>query len=540
MMSSRLSCLTLIFAMGSAHCIGLELGPEPQAEPIPQAPKPPITPLPWHLLPDSPCAIAIELKILTPPQGPPPDERWCNSRILFVDADAPGGRGGPQDPINSLTQALHIAKDRPLIRAVALRGKGPFVSPGQLLDGVSLLGGFYGDWRYTPTLRAHLDGVRPRADEPSVGLLAKDITRHTWLRNIQLVAAHAPSGQSSYGILAHRSPGLRLARVDLLAGQGGDGAPGESGQAGLHGDDGRPGLPGAKPDPRHVQSWGGRGGDALSRRCPHGSPSRSGQGGQGATPWSAPASGTASPFASPGLPGFDGQDGPEHELPYAPGGLGGLATGSFNEDGLFVPALASRGLDGLYGLPGADGAGGGGAHLGSLSNGVAPGGGSGGLGGCGGSPGQGGQPGGSSFALVLSLSDGVIIEESNLYADLPGDGGAGGAGGQGGAGGRGGQGAELICPNVAGLDKPAFEACEFAQLPAGDGGDGARAQDGGAGGGGAGGWSAAIVCHQSAMPVMRKSLIVPALGGQGGKPGGPDASAGAQGRSEPMLSCQQP
>lgn len=537
MMSSRVLSLALLFALGSTHCIGLDSGSDSEPQATPQSPKPPISPLPWHLRPDSPCALAIELKILTPPQGPPPDEQWCRTRIIFVDADAPGGSGGPLDPINSLTQALHIAKDRPLVRAIALRGKGPFVSPGELLDGVSFLGGFYDDWRYTPSARAHLSGVRPISGEPSIGLLAQDINRDTWLRNIQLIAAPAPSGQSSYGILAQRSPGLRLARVDLLSGQGGDGQPGSPGRPGLHGDPGQDGAPGARPDPRHVQTWGGKGGAAMSKRCPHGPIPQSGQGGQGATPWSAPSPGDAALHAAPGLPGFDGQAGPAHDLLYAPGGLGGLATGSFNEDGLFMPALASRGLDGLYGLHGTSGAGGGGAYLGALTNGVAPGGGSGGLGGCGGEPGQGGQPGGSSFALVLAQSDGVIIDEANLYADLPGDGGAGGAGGRGGSGGRGGQGAELICPNVAGLDKPAFEACEQASAPAGDGGDGARAQDGGAGGGGAGGWSAAIVCLQSAKPVLRKSFLVPALGGQGGKAGGPDASPGAQGRSEVMLSC---
>lgn len=527
----------LLSVLVSLLCVSLIYCVPEQDEPVePATPTPPTSPQ-WQPMPDSPCGVALALGILSEPKFEALDEAWCAERLIFVDAESNGGDGGRSRPFRTLSEAARAAKDRPITKAIILRGKGVYTSPSHWPDGVSLIGGFYQDWRYQPHLRAHLQSLPPKADAPTVGARLDLITRATTWANLQLRAADAAPGQSSYGLVISRSYGIKLWRVDLMAGRGGDGADGADGSAGLHGAPGSAGMPGASLHVGAAASWPGMGGLASRSSCrPE---SAQGAGGEGAAPQHPATAGLAAPYALGGAPGFDGHDAPPWDEPAARGGAGGLALGSWQDELLWTPSLLARGQDGLDGLPGLDGGGGGGALLSPGSSYIAPGGGAGGAGGCPGRAGLGGQPGGSSIALVLLDSEATSLHHVNLYNDTPGRGGAGGQGGAGGLGGDGGQGGEQICANVTGLDKPAYEACQPADLPAGDGGRGGDAQDGGGGGGGAGGNSAALVCVGSAAPYMLAVSMSAAPGGQGGQAGGPTATAGQRGTSHATLDCDK-
>ena len=136
---------------------------------------------------------------------------------------------------------------------------------------------------------------------------------------------------------------------------------------------------------------------------------------------------------------------------------------------------------------------------------------------------MGGTQGGSSFGLVLQISNGFLYTDLVLEPAAGGFGGAGGDAGPVGKGGVGGKGGDILV-------SPATS--KNATLLGGDGGKGGDGARGGHGGGGAGGHSIAIWCDGTYN--YNQMTMTPAAGGAGGASLG---LAGETGMSRQEYGC---
>lgn len=442
------------------------------------------------------------------PLGFEPDA--CAGAILYVDStQTSGGMGTKEAPYGSLVDALAAAKAS--TRAILIQGNATQTYPQgiELLNGVSLVGGWDDQWRPNPQFRPTIivGGVLP--NKSLYGVAARNINSPTTVSHLKFgTPDHAEPGASNYAFYVKDSTGLILDTVEISAGAAGKGTDGPKGV------DGSPGTPGEDASPASFvsnRSDGSEGDFSLPNfeACRQSMPElycTGARGGKGRY-WklssgsiSGEQNGRAS--ASGGAGGFAGTFG-------GPDGKRGLPGMYMSSSAVLGAAGQIRGsvVDGYWisqgtGGPGGIGpmGGGGGGGGGAFSSGLelpphcgmcqgcqvcpAPHGGGGGGGGEGGGPGSGGEPGGSSYGL-FALNSKLVVFASIVKAGFAGAGGEGGLGGAGGAGGRGGKGGSSII--VSGQPRPTSYR----------GGDGERGLDGlpgGPGGGGAGGDSLGAFC----------------------------------------------
>lgn len=476
-------------------------------------------------------ALAFELTVTGPRGTSAPDVVWvwvledpANAYWIAEHGDdaADGTRAAPMRTIQG---AIDRASAEALGADVYVAG-GSYDGSITLRSGVSVYGGFGGDWRRDPaTFVTGVNGGSTAINGQSV----LDLT----VEGLGILAADASEGMSSYGILLSGASGVRIVGNRITAGSGGAGAAGAGGADGRNGGRGRNGAQGSddgRGDCWEIRSWewdinrryvgpcGGAGGYAypVSYPVPY---NAGGQGGRGGYEGLDNAwwgwRGYGGTGGGGGAPGERRSKG-SHVQHGHNGGVGGAgANGSngapapfeFGEAGLLAGA-------GPSGLPGRNGSGGGGGGGGGaqggdwVDDGAGNGGGGGGQGGEGGSPGTGGVSGGGSFGVFLFASSDVTVRDNVVTTAAGGDGGAGGAGGAGGSGGAGG----------AGGNKDTDEV--------GRGGNGGRGGHGGAGGhgaGGNGGPSVGVLEDATTTATVSGNTIAVGTAGAGG------ASAGVAG-----------
>ena len=429
--------------------------------------------------------------------SPPPVAPPCElplAPVIHIASGAEGGDGSPERPFGRVADGLAVLADG---GGVARLMEGTYDETVVLIDGVHVVGGFDRDWRPgggETLLRGERD-----AEGRAVGVMADGI-ECGGLEAVSVTTVAAAPGASAYGIVARRSPGLRLERVDVRTGPAGDGAAGEDGARGANGGNGQDAwiVWGEFDCFSHLAA--GLGG--INRACP------GAQGGRGENMEQAPqAPGvSASSFAQchaagevEGCPEVFGGSGPpgrpgdarvdltpvEGWWPASPGTAGGPGQAHYGSAGAWA-----RGPD----QPRQILVGGGG-----------------GAGGCGGAGGEGGAGGGSAIALFVIDSPGLRVRNSRIRG---GNGGLGGRGGRGGAGGVGGRmGSGLSCRYV---EHPAFD-CDFMGVhcvaqaadhlaqPGGIGGDGGHGADG---------VSLGAHCTGGALDIDERSVFRAEAGGQ--------------------------
>ena len=415
----------------------------------------------------------------------------------------PENAGTKAAPVNTLKRALELttsAKQRIFVC------DGTYSERILLAAAVSLYGGLScsdGQWQSSDG-RASVGTLQ----EPGYALDVQKVAGAFEIADLEFVAGNG-SSESPNSVAARvvDTPGLRLKRVALVAGDGAQGKEGTNGATGEHRSNG-----GQPLDPKGQAAVAGTGGTELTCSCTTGGSTTGGAGG-----------GALNGTGSPGLPNLsgaapaDGQGGSGgstncvlglgHEGASAPNKGAAPSPTKLGEvvDGSWVP---QAGTNGDNGAPG-QGGGGGGANNG--------GGGGGGCGGCGGSGGAGGGGGGASIAL-LALNAPVTLVASTLMTANGGRGGKGGSGGSGGTPGGGGNG---------GTGNP-NNGCQ--------GGQGGRGGDGGHGSGGAGGLSVGIL-FQGPPPKLEGDTKSVQNGdkGAGGAPATGSANSGPDGRKEAVL-----
>lgn len=469
----------------------------------------------------------------------------CATSLIYVSNNASSSGDGTRDsPFTTIGEALTAAKTaepRPL--AILVQGTTPYTVQLELVNGVSIIGGFNDKWRYDKDIKSKL--TSPNTGGDVFGITARDINIPTLITNFTITNEDAVDGHHNYGAQIIDSPKLTIANSFIQAGKGGDGKDGEDGVKGGDGADGKGGSFGcAMPDVYKTygvplgsltfqcsdggtpiltslcnnQPKGGRGGDGGKFK----------QNGEFAAPYPiAPTRGTesqGSPEAIGGQIGSDGQDGVQQST-RAEHGLPGQPNGKISGNGTWTNESNATGSQGMDGSHGAGGGGGGGARFERTFNDelpfTAPGGGSGGNGGCGGTGGFGGTPGGTSIGLVAVNSNGLALVSSSFLANEGGSGGVGGIGAEGGSGGRGGKGGTLVVLKEKCQSNGANRICSpdgsrlFTHV-GGDGGDGAKGQSGGNGAGGAGGNSYGAYCIGTVPERTEDTQFTASFGGNGG------------------------
>lgn len=281
--------------------------------------------------------------------------RSCDAAI-FVHA-ATGSDATADGSANAPFQTLQAAIDAAAARHlpyVLIAGADTYSGPVQLANGVSIVGGFTGDWRPDPEQTPTITANAPPDAEHQWAVLAESITRTVTLRNLRL-ETHG-GARTHYGMRIIHCVQLTLENVQVLA------------------DDGRAGLPGARGEPGARGGDGGNGGLISIRRsgesgqnphCPEATGGAGGSGGQetedshqGATPGG---------NASAGTPGgaTDGQLGPQ---PGTHGGAGDPGNpGQPGRPPTISGGLWHAGEPGEAGTPGAAGDGGGGGGGGEVT-----------------------------------------------------------------------------------------------------------------------------------------------------------------------------
>lgn len=396
-----------------------------------------------------------------------PEDTVCES-LIFV-SNGSDGDGTLDAPLGSLQAALEKAKT---ISASAILIRGDVNGPLNVVNGVSILGGFDATWRVRSgrsTITVKGDG----ADAEVTCLLAQGIDAPTRIERIDC-KAEAP-GKDFYGGRLIGSNGISFREVSFFVQAGAAGKDGDAGAKGADGVDGQPAMNmGGIPGPAGFQmTCDSRGGDGGNGAINDGGASRTAEAG-----FRAPGGAMGGPIGQDGRSGTDGMPGQNAALNNTPPTLD-------NEGKIVLPI-------GDVGKTGQNGQGGGGGGGGDVTNmGTGGGGGGGGSGGCPGTGGQPGQPGGSSIGLVFLRSAPKAVEALTINTLNAGNGGAGGAGGPGGSGGKGGRG---------GLSEGSGQL-------GGNGGLGGSGGAGGQGSPGIGGLSIALACFETTLPeTIRKQI----------------------------------
>ncbi len=443
------------------------------------------------------------------------------SRAIFVslngDDGAPGTRTAPKRSVQAAIGAANTST-KPHVYVAA----GVYTEPVVLKNGISVYGGFSPTtWSrigaFTTTLRNNtVNSGRVIAVQGSAINIAATLGYLT-IRALDTSTASV----STYGVHCVGCTALTMKQLVVVGGAAGAGAMGTGGDVGLVGFNGNPGANGDNDN-----NAGGTGGPGGSSNCG----STGGSGGAGGWNGATGSGGSAGiggvsgggagaggagcsrcvPFSScrssDGVGGTAGGTG-------AAGMNGGGGSGGAVSLGFFVTSAGGVGGLGGNGRGGGGGGGAGGQDICNNNTGTSGkgnGGGGGGGGGCGGSPATGGDGGGSSFAVFLSASTGIRIENCDLTSSNAGAGGAGGVGGAGGSGGGGAPGGNADTGEIG---------------VGGAGAAGGSGGRGGHGGGGAGGVSYALF-KASTVPVVVNVTYAHGSGGAGGTSSGTGGTAG--------------
>ena len=456
------------------------------------------------------------------------------SLAIFVDLASgrdvnPGTMDLPKKTINAgIQQAKQDGKRYVLVSL------GTYNETVQLADGV----GVYGQYDRALGWQRKAENVT-QIKGGTKAVIADGLSNPTTIEGFFITSDSASNfGESSYGIFAKNSPGLRVVNCVIQAGNGASGAPGQSGYAGGNGSNGSNGsqgceygcAPGCACLPWTCGSCtrplGGAGG-ASPCGC------TGGAGGDGGSSWGSGTAGGKGQCAgggnggaggapgSNGVPGSIGLDGARGD-----DGAGGGQIGTASEQG-YIPADGAPGQNGSHGGGGGGGGCGGGDKPDCLFQGYCAtygsSGGGGGGGGCGGTGGGGGKGGGGSFGIFV-YGAGITVEKTIIKTGSGGTGGSGGAGGQGGSGGSGGAGGPHGDNDSQGDGAP--------------GGRGGRGGDGGHGGGGGGGPSIGIFCSPNGLLINVSGTTFQT--GQGGAGGLSQGNPGQVGLRADTYGCSLP
>lgn len=503
--------------------------------------------------------------------------------------------GSPTRPLRTIGEALRRAADSlesgAARRSIYIAG-GEYVEVVNLVDGVSLYGGYRRDFRALDPAAFRTE-VKAPADASAHGGAAlvgygvgfEEMTI-AWMHFVGRDASEAAAAAIG-GYLEGVGAELSFEQVTIQTGRPGSGNPGVRGARGEAASEaGRSGEPprAAIEDSSHrcvsgavnrveggegaahscggVNTSGGRGGSAtcpiygyLAESGSRGagvSGAAGGQGGQG-------GDNTRGPILGGGCGSIDGlccgladyyvpnpYYSPEPGRSGAGGANGVRGEGCDNALGRFVGGewIAARGSRGSAGGPGSGG-GGGGAGGGvaldyypgrcPFADGLGGGGGGGGAGGCGGEGGREGSSGGLASALVLNAPAALPnLNEVRLIAANGGEGGDGGAGGDGGHGSEGGFGGSLSREERTTLTLSA----PTAGAQGGPGGGGGK---GGGGGGGCGGSSIALFILDASPPAAElaqlraNNELLAGRAGRAGRGGEGPTNQGMEGEAHDLL-----
>ena len=471
----------------------------------------------------------------------------ADGHVLGAIYVAPDGddaaAGSPTRPMRTLNAALQragaslgSAEVRPDVYIAA----GTYAESIELVDGVSLHGGYRRDFRaldpaaFVSEVRAPAATIAPSG----AALVGRGVgVRPTVIEGLTLRGrdATAPAASTVGAYLEGAGAALVLRNLSIRAGLPGEGTSGADGPAG----GGPVAPPGVGEAPRAAREQGQaricaalgpnrvRGGAGGRNQC-GGLDVRGGAGGEAGCPEFARFQGAgergSGAGGSGGLGGTGGQDsqapitgdacdrdvccgladftvptdfsGPSAGANGRGGSSGAAGGGCADPKGSFVGGEWSglRGSPGQSGQPGAGGGGGGaggGAQIEFMdgvcefADGLGGGGGGGGAGGCGGGGGGEGISGAPSVALLVVGPAAFTIADVILEPAAGARGGPGGAGGDGGPGGVGAFGGSVlpearITPTLAGT------------YPGARGGSGGTGGAGGGGGGGCGGSSVGV------------------------------------------------
>jgi hypothetical protein len=447
------------------------------------------------------------------PQGP-------TIYVSTAGSDSANGQS-PSSAVQTIKVALGLAASCPGAPCLVKVAAGRFVAEVDLVDGVSIYGGYSIDF----SMRDIANEVVVLSSTTSQAVLANGLTKPTVLDGFTIVGSDLSAdvdGGVSYA-LAVRNSGMALsvANAIIVGGTGARGAVGAQGGA------------------TSCNAGGGTGGVATDCASATGSPGNAagdtatagdgGGGGDNDCPSACPlVGGDGVSDGQPGAPGGNGA-----------GGVGGspavVGFGSFTT-GVWVGGAGGPGGAGLNGTGGGGGGSGGTKKIaacfgcGSLIGGT---GGTGGAGGCGGGGGAGGGTGGAAIAVLIQSSE-------PTFQNVTVQGGTGGIGGVGGGGGMGALGGTII---DAGMTGAPSQTCGLINYSAGGGGFGGAGGAGGAGGGGAGGNGGpsigiAIVgsADMPANPTIK--MGVGGAGGRGGDGGDGASGVGQPGKSGPAVAQQ--
>ena len=414
---------------------------------------------------------------------------WTSNDLgVFVSSDSgddAAGDGTKEAPYKTITKGIAAAGGKNVYVCVGATDYAEKITLDAASDGIHIYGGFEcTNWNYATTRSAQV------LSPSNIALRIDGLKKGAQIENVSFKAANATgtgADASSYGAFVTGSKGVKLTRVEIVAGNGAKGADGVEGAKGDNAatagaeQDGKAALCGGSPTDSEGGKWdnpvcgtrGGRGGTASLNT--DGGSGFSGTPAQNVTPPNTVNLGAGATDATKGKDGTDGSPGDAGALAVAAAGQGTFAASGFS---------GANGHDGGPGFPG-QGGGGGGASKGSATCRGASGG-AGGMGGCGGSGGNAGGGGGASVGLFSWSSD-VSLIASEILGGAGGPGGAGGKGGQRGLGAEGGSG--------GGQDSNALIA------RGGKGGIGGNGGPGGNGSGGTGGPSYALV-YSGTKPVF--------------------------------------
>ena len=418
--------------------------------------------------------------------------------------------GTPQQPVATITRAIAVSGNTG--RNFILVAAGDYAEPTITVPDFRFIHGGYSasDWS-----RSASNISRILSTSPTAMVIPQNSGAPVFLDRLTIVAANAPAGQSSYGVLVLPNANgfvisLNMRRCTVQAGTGGNGTNGSAASPPGNTTAGGPGEGGCGYLGECMLSCDlptpGSGGNGCNNGgaggAPGGTQGSAGQGGGGSPPppCSQPGCGGAGESQFGAGAGRDGANGAAGS-----NGAAGNAGGSYGFFGWSV-VNGETGIAGTAG--GGGGGGGGGKGGGDVSCTYYGGAGGGGGGGCGGPGGGGGGSGGSSFAIYIAQAR-AIIEQSTLIGGNGGNGGTGATGATGAVGSAGDSGGA----GVGGSGNGAL------------GGRGGNGGTGGHGGGGAGGASIGLAYGLNSQ-VFGTNTYMTGSGGAGGASPGNSGPAG--------------
>ena len=469
------------------------------------------------------------------------------TQVLYVKKGAvlTQGDGSLSQPFDTIYDALEAATTPGT--TIVIMGSDTYRETVRVKEGIHILGGYDEQGLYDSSQWPIITGTEPfNQGVPVIAVRAVNIKTRTRLSHLRIESVDAQlPGQDSIGVWADEANALELHELKVRAGRAQSGLDGQPGQPGadapnLLGQNPREGVNGASGghknrfndtsatlfgtpsavlnnggiNPSCPQANGGRGGEGAQARLSFDTltivPAESGQWGRQPTTMISPMDDQGQPGIATyrsGRGGFNGPTGQDARP------LNAISADQveLKAQGRFI-IEGGQGQAGAPGEHGYGGQGGGGAFVWEsiVENRLywleGPQGAGGSAGGCGGQGGQGGQPGGSSVAVALLDSTGIVLDQVQLETRL------GGLGGLGGDGGDGGQpqaahalGARGVCDNgLSGCFTP-----QNTYYTSGNGGFGGAGGKGARGQDGSHGFSLGVFCQETTLTALPDAITGP-------------------------------